>query len=38
MHEIKGKKGANGMGKNMNGKNAEDIMRMENQEKKEELK
>ena len=26
MHEIKGKKGANGMGKNMNGKNAEDII------------
>ena len=26
MHEIKGKKGANGMGKNMNGKNAKDII------------
>ena len=26
MHEIKGKKGQNGMGKNMNGKNAEDIV------------
>ena len=26
MHEIKGKKGANGMGKNMNGKNAEDVI------------
>ena len=26
MHEIKGKKGQNGMGKNMNGKNAEDVI------------